>query len=84
VLFLNRWPGPYRLWERDGRPAAATFTLNEREASGIVHLEAGPYRMARMRTADTRPLWLLPADVTPPAPLPPAELPYDLFAAVYD
>lgn len=84
VLFLNRWPGPYRLWERDGRPAAVAFTLNGKEASGVVHLEAGSNRLARMRTADTRPLWLFPADAEPLGPLPPAEPPYDLFAAVYD
>ena len=84
VSFENRWPGSYRLWDRDGRPVAGLFRVDGMEVSGTVHLDAGPHRIGRVPSPAVEPRWLLPAVASLPGSLPPPAPPYDLFASVYE
>lgn len=64
TVFEARWAGAYRLYDAQGRPSAARFTLDGRDAAGPVQLETGPHTLRLAPGAG--PLYLLPANLAQP------------------
>jgi hypothetical protein len=82
AVFEVRWAGAYRLYDAQGRPSPARFTLDGREAEGPVQLETGPHALRLAQ--DAGPLYLLPANLVQPVAVLPAPAQKPLFDRAHE
>lgn len=79
--FQNLWAGKYRLIGSDGSPSAAVAIVDGQLCPAPCAISVGNHRL---QSDSLQPVFLLPADILPPGPLPVRAHGFDLYANIYD